>query len=103
VSKSIRVEPEASAELDDAARWYEERQAGLGRRYLQAVDSTLQYVVRMPKAGGPAPLVATELGVRRAPVKGFPYAVVYLERPHEIHVVAVVHDRRRPGYWRSRL
>jgi hypothetical protein len=40
VSKAIRLEDEASAELDDAARWYEERQAGLGQRYLEAIDST---------------------------------------------------------------
>lgn len=103
MSKTVRVEDEANAEIDDAARWYEARQPGLGHRYLQAVDITLQHIVTAPKAGAPAPRVAAELGVRRAPVKGFPHSIVYLERTHEIHVIAVVHDRRRPGYWLSRL
>ena len=103
MSLPLRLEDEASAELTDAARWYEERQPGLGRRYLQAVDTIFQQIARHPKAGAPAPQVAPELGVRRAPITSFPYAVIYLELPAEIRILAIVHDRRRPGYWLSRV
>lgn len=40
-----------------------------------------------------------DLGARRAPVKRFPYHVVYLETPRAIHILAFAHDRCRPGYW----
>jgi hypothetical protein len=33
----------------------------------------------------------------------FPFHLVYVEEPAGVPVVAVAHDRRRPGYWRRRL
>jgi plasmid stabilization system protein ParE len=101
--KPIRLEDEASAELNEAARWYEQRQAGLGRRYLHAVDTTFKQIARMPQAGSTIPGVPADLGVRRAPVKQFPYVVAYLETNHAIRILAIVHERRRPGYWLTRL
>ena len=35
-------------------------------------------------------------------VEGFPYAVIYTERPGVVRVVAVAHTHRRPGYWQDR-
>jgi plasmid stabilization system protein ParE len=49
------------------------------------------------------PRVAPRLGVRRVPLKRFPYVVAYLETDAAIRVLAIVHDRRRPGYWLSRV
>jgi plasmid stabilization system protein ParE len=101
--KPIRLEDEASAEVSDAARWYERRQQGLGRRYLEALDSTFRQIAQMPQAGSPMPDVSPMLGVRRAPVKSFPYAVVYVETDNAIRILALAHERRRPGYWFPRL
>jgi len=36
---------------------------------------------------------------RRLPVNDFPYHVVFEEFPDRIEVLAIAHDRRRPGYW----
>jgi plasmid stabilization system protein ParE len=102
VTKPLLLEPEASRELEDAARWYEERRSGLGQRFLDAVASTLDRIVLYPTAGTPVPYVAIELAARRAPVKRSPYYVVYLETLEELHILAVAHDRRRPGYWLER-
>lgn len=33
----------------------------------------------------------------------FPYAVIYLDQPNEVWIVAVMHFKQRPGYWRERL
>lgn len=33
----------------------------------------------------------------------FPYALVFVELPDVLHVVAFAHLKRRPGYWRSRV
>jgi plasmid stabilization system protein ParE len=103
VSKPIRLEDEARAELSDAVQWYEARQTGLGERYLQAVDSTFGQLVRYPQAGVRVPLVPLDLAVRRVPVLHFPYAIVYIETTDAIRVLAIVHDRRRPGYWLHRV
>jgi plasmid stabilization system protein ParE len=102
VSKPLVTEPEARQELEDAAWWYEQQRPDLGGRFLNAVAATLDRIVRFPKAGAPVPYAPPELGARRAPVKRFPYHVVYLETPQAIHILAFAHDRRRPGYWLGR-
>ncbi len=42
-------------------------------------------------------------GVRRKVLARFPYSLLYLEGPDYIRIVAVMHHRRRPGYWVERL
>jgi toxin ParE1/3/4 len=105
VSRAIRFEDEAEQEYRAAARWYDDQRAGLGTEFLDTVDATLAHIVRFPRAGVFVPRVPAELRVRRAPVKRFPYHIVYinLETETTIRVLAVAHDRRKPGYWKSRL
>ena len=98
----IRFEPEAERELEEAAATYEERRLRLGKRFLEAVTVTLDRVQEFPLAGAPVRHVPTDLGVRQAPIRGFPYRVVYLHTDTTIHVLAIAHYRRRPGYWRDR-
>ena len=33
----------------------------------------------------------------------FLYAIVFMEKPEHVWIVAVMHMKRRPGYWRGRL
>jgi hypothetical protein len=58
------------------------------------VDATLAQIVRLPRAGARVPRVPIDLPVRRAPVKRFPYHVIYLDVKATIRVLAVAHDRR---------
>lgn len=103
MSRRFLTEPEAAAELEQAAIWYEERQNGLGTEFLRAVDHTVAIISRFPEAGSVVPQVSAELPVRRVPVRRFPFHVVYLESADTTHVIAVAHDSRSPGYWRPRL
>jgi toxin ParE1/3/4 len=41
--------------------------------------------------------------VRRHISTVFPYAVLYLDHPDRLWIVAVMHCKRKPGYWRERL
>lgn len=102
MSQPVRLAPEASAELEEAARWYERRHAGLGLAFLAAVDLTVESVVRWPGTGRKIDGLAEDLVVRRLPVGRFPYYVAYLVTEDQIQVLAIAHDRRRPFYWRSR-
>lgn len=98
----FRTEPEASAELGEAAVWYEQRRDGLGIEFLEAIDNALEFIARFPQAGAVVPGVPLELPVRRVPVRRFPFHVIYLEMSDAIRVLAFAHDRRSPGYWHSR-
>jgi hypothetical protein len=55
------------------------------------------------QAGAPIPEIAG-LDIRRTRVHRFPYHVAYmLVDGDELSVLAVAHDRRRPGYWSDRV
>lgn len=103
MSQSVRFSPEASAELEDAVLWYEERHAGLGLAFLAAVDGAVELVARWPLAGEVVEKVPGDLDVRRVPVRRFPHHVAYLVTGDVLHVLAIAHDRRRPAYWSGRI
>ena len=85
-----------------AARWYESHRSGLGVEFLEAVDEAVTRITEMPRMGSPVPGVA-DAAIRRRAVRRFPYHVIYLELRDRLQVLAVAHDRRRPGYWAGRV
>ena len=101
--KSIRLEPEAKQELTAAATRYEQRREGLGRELISEVDAVLAAIARNPARFILYPRVDESLGVRRALLRRFPYGVVFIDLDAAIRVVAIAHERRRPGYWLVRL
>ena len=86
--------PEADEELVGAALWYEERQPGLGDDFLEAFEHTLRRTGTLAQDPGRK---NRKLNLRR-----FPYPLVYSIGPDAIHLKAVMHLHRRPGYWRHR-
>lgn len=101
--KPVRLEPEALAELEAAAIWYDGREAGLGSALLLEVSQVLHLIRQGPAMYAPAPGVPWELGVKRALLRQFPYTIAFVELPEEIRILAVAHGKQRPGYWRRRL
>jgi len=89
---------EASDEAEEARRWYRERSEPAESAFLNELDHAIAVVVdapnRWPKHIG---------GTRRYVFPTFPYSLVYFLDNEAIHVVAVAHEKRRPGYWRKRL
>lgn len=57
---------------------------------------------RWPNAGAPVTGVGADLDIRRVRVGRFPYQLAYMTEDDRIHILAVAHDRRRPGYWHRR-
>lgn len=103
MNRPIRIEREASTEIDEASRWYDDKRPGLGMEFLDAIDVALSHIARWPRAGAPVPGVTEDLPVRRVPAGRFPYHVVYLDMPSAVRILAVAHDRREPGYWHARI
>lgn len=94
----LEFHPQALAEFDEAARYYEERQSGLGVRFYASVETTLRNIVATPMQW---PVLAQD--VRRCLTRVFPYAVLYTVEPEYVLVVAVMHCHQKPGYWRARV
>lgn len=93
-----RFYPGAKRELQQAFRYYEQQKAGLGKDFLSEVESVLEHIQQFPLA---APLIAAD--ARRARAQRFPYHIIYRLLDDSIIIVAVMHRRKRPGYWKDRL
>jgi toxin ParE1/3/4 len=93
----IRYRPQALADLDEAAGWYEARGRGLGADFLRAFEIALAAVVRQPnmypQVHGPA---------RRAKLRRYPYNIYYIVGAEEILVVACMYGGRDPRRWQRR-
>lgn len=103
MNSHVRFDDEADAEYRFAGRWYEARREHLGIEFLDAVDATIDQIVAMPHAGSLVRRLPADLPVRRRAVTRFPYHVVYLAMATHIRILAIGHDRRKPGYWKDRL
>lgn len=83
--------------MNAAARYYDDRQSGLGEDFLREIERVAGVAVEYPAAGTPV-----GGGFRWLLTRRFPYAVIYREVRERIEIMAVAHLRRRPGYWRTR-
>lgn len=88
---------EASRELEAAVSFYDSEQPGLGRDFAREVQWLCRRIVDAPLAG-------TEVrpSIRRRILRRFPYSILYAVERGEVIVVAMAHQRRRPGYWEQR-
>ena len=89
--------PQARAEVREAAAYYGLESAALRERFLLAVEEALEHVLGHPEA---AEVVRGD--VRRKPLRRFPYSLLYTIRGHEARILAVMHQRKRPFYWWGR-
>ena len=92
------LHPEADVEFGEAVRYYSEVSPELGVRFYREMERLFREVCTDPerfrKFDPPA---------RRHFNPDFPYAIIFLEKPGYLWIVAVMHMKRRPGYWRERL
>jgi plasmid stabilization system protein ParE len=91
------LDPEAKAELRHAASFYEDSREGLGQEFLDAVESAFAHIRRHPMLWR-----VLKGRFRRYLMHGFPYAVIYTIDGRTIYVAAVMHLKRKPGYWEFR-
>ena len=88
---------EAEEEMREAAGYYEREARGLGADFLDEVGHAFGRIQEHPHGGA-----IVRGRVRRWLVRRFPYGILYRVDPDEIVVLAVMHLKRRPGYWRGR-
>lgn len=88
---------DARAEFDEATDFYGMEQTPLGLAFVGAVEQAVDHVCEYPDS---CPAIRGR--VRKARVHRFPYSVMYSVVDGQIRVLAVAHDRRRPGYWSGR-
>lgn len=94
----MKFHPQAEAELQAAALWYDERQSGLGEAFLEEVEFRVKMAARFPKSGSPALSFELHHDVRRYVFKQFRYVMITACIQGETMVVAIAHTSRDPTY-----
>ena len=96
MSLPVHIRPEAEADLEDAAAWYERQREGLGQDFLDESQRTFDHISENPRL---YPMLHRE--TRRAVVRRFPFGVFYKVEEASIVVVAVMHASRHPKQWKQ--
>ncbi|MCB0058904.1 MAG: type II toxin-antitoxin system RelE/ParE family toxin [Caldilineaceae bacterium] len=91
-------EPAARKEFADAARWYAAEAGPLhAADFRNEVHHALSLLSDHPAMGTPA-----GGNTRRMVVHRYPYFIVYRVHAGRLHILALAHQSRRPGYWADR-
>jgi len=93
----VLIHETAEAEINEAADFYDLQAPGLGTVFLDEIQRTIEAVKQHPEAA-----TALRGNLRRKQLAKFPCSLVYSIRPHEIRLLAIAHQKRRPFYWRGR-
>ena len=92
------LHPEADDEFAKAVRYYSKVSPELGVRFYREMERLLREI-----CVDPARFRILDPPVRRHFGRDFPYAIIFVEKPGYIWIIAIMHLKRRPGYWRERL
>lgn len=94
MSLKIKVKPEAEEDITDAFLWYEEQSPGLGKRFLEDIDTKFSFLETSPFSSS-----ILYKNTRRLLLKRFPYSLFYQIEEKQIVVLSCLHTRRNPIQW----
>ena len=94
----LEFHPQAELELIEAAVHYELQVAGLGERFESEVRRTTDLLLDHPEIGHPV-----DADLRQFVLHRFPFTLYYSVTSDVLRIEVVAHQRRLPGYWRSRI
>jgi len=94
----LRYRPEIVGDLEDGAKWYDDRRPGLGSEFLQECKAALDRILNRPEQGTLYPD-----GVRSIRLHRFPYVVHFRIERTTIVVFAVMFGGRDPSAWQDRM
>ncbi len=92
----------AEREMEDAFWTYEDQSDGRGTTFLDQVQRSARHLLTFPRS---AP-VARQIGditVRKRVLARFPYDLFYTFDEDALSILAIAHQKRRPGYWIARV
>ena len=96
--KSI-ILPLAKEDIREAAKWYNKRQNGLGKRFTAEVREKVHFIRQNPKASN-----VRYNSVRTAVLNVFPFMVHFTidEKNKTVIISAVLHTSRDPEIWKKK-
>ena len=96
--KPVILHREALEEFDAAAAHYASISPAVGQRFYDVIDRLIAQA-----SASPGTYRFIRKPARRHFSREFPYGIIYVERPDDIWIIAVIPLRRKPHYWTHRL
>lgn len=87
----------ADEDILEAAQWYEDQEKGLGSKFLNDLESLLNYLEKNPLL-----FPQKTSGIHQAPLKIFPYVLAYKIIGPKIILIAVFNCYQHPKKLRNR-
>lgn len=83
----------AAKEVRDSFVWYENRVEGLGDRFINFIDLTIELILQNPE-GFPI----KKRPYREAALKRFPYQIIYeyIKEKQTVYILHIFHTKRHP-------
>lgn len=94
---TVHLRPEAEADPEEAAAWYERQRAGLGQEFLAEALAAFDAI-----SENSALYPVVHRRTRRLLMRRFPFGIYYRVGTHVLVVVAVLHGSRHPRHWQTR-
>jgi len=90
---------EAEEELNSSAQYYNQQSSGLGFDFLEEIEKSLQIIEK-----GPERWPIYEENIHKYNTRRFPFSLYYVFEKDldRILILAVAHQKRKPGYWKTR-
>lgn len=95
----VKIEPEALADIQEITDWYNEAQAGLGKRFQSTAIKQINYLKKDPQ------IYAIRYNeIRCVVIKKFPYmAHFYInDENNTVEVLAIISTDRNPKIWQAK-
>ncbi len=86
--------PLAEQEFDQAIKFYENEQSGLGIEFSREVYAAIQTISKYPEAW-----TQIDKKTRRCLIHRFPFGILYRIVNNKISIMAIHHLKKKPGYW----
>ena len=93
----LKILQQADEELYEAAKYYENQQAGLGYKFLDEVEKHIKWIKLNPTIA-----CLRQGNYRRVNLKIFPYYIPYMIHKNTLWILAIAHSYRKPNYWVER-
>ena len=91
---AINYHPKAVGDLERSIIFYDNRQPGLGLRFIRIYERTISHIRTNPTTWKKDNRGRYRIGLRK-----FPFIVIYRIVDGEIYILAIAHTSKRPGYW----
>ena len=94
----VSLAAQAELELTESAAYYAKHaNVEVAAAFITEFDRSANLLAANPGLGS-----IWRGRIRRLPLRRFPYSIVYYLREADVRILAVAHQRRKPGFWKGR-